>query len=769
MWELRSAVGTGRAFDMVSASPSFADAPLASFVSALFLPGGTWRQRRPWERQKADKLLRRRGSEETGATAGPRGESGPGNEREGAQTEPGGASDEEGHDMTDKSRRRKQEGGEGRSSGKDGRAEEPSKHRGAVARPTTALLTGTTTGEIYCWQGKRCTSRIRAHGHGSVRGLALSPCGRFVASGGADGRVCVWAVADGALVVGAEGGRDLMPVCAFDVAAANPFAFAPGAEAMSEPLGGQERHVSHTLLAVASLDCFVGPVNKDSGDQRSGGDGDGSRPDDILVASLRGGALMQICGLWTAAAAIAGTGAPTTHQTGATIGVQPPALRCLMLLSGHAGPVCAAACCPVRDARVYTLTPAGVLAQWDGVARACVGRLRLAPVPGAIRSAHGTARPRSGSQSASADDAERPSTSSRVDDTCCVAVSFDGGIIAAAAQACGLALASRADAGTGRPLALLRRAHVPPARRDQIAGGAGGAIVTCLAWAPDGGCLAAGTRDGRVALFNAHARASVPPLEGADPDVMRPYAVCEGASARIVSVDWAAGAGAAVMACSAAREMLVFSRATGGQLTEAIPVATAGGGDVPRMEALLPQAVPRAPSLSDHSAWASWSSPVGFAVMGAGADVHHVCASHGRKLLALSAPSGVGIGEDYDGDATSVPPPLRGSASLRHSACLMRFPAVVAGAPRLGFAGHGGRLRTLAFSARDEHLLTAGGSDGTAILWDVVSGVPASGDGGARAGGGADSSGSDLEDDDDIASFIESIDASVADLDLDTL
>ena len=559
MWELTEVAaksGSGTALDLTSKSLSFAGAPLATLVSALFLPGGRPAQRRPWECAK-----RRRHGE---ARASPR-------------------------------------------------------------LATAALLTGTSDGQIYVWQDRRCTRRVQAHSR-HVGGLALSPCGTLLASGSADGSVRCWAVRDGSL---ADGGA----LCELRLSASGV------------PMVGGE-------LGVAAMDCFAGDA------------------EERLIAATAGGAVLCLKGVF-AAARLAPPPRGDDGPADVTAEVTTQAL-----VEGHAASALAVAACPTEEDALYTLTEAGTLAQWDAARCVCVSRVGLAADP---LHAQGAA----------------PG-----DETCCLAVAPDGQRIAAASAASGLVVTLRADPSGKPPLSVATRAAELNTRR----AGEPPQLFCALAWSPSGEALAAGLRDGRVAVYGAGLTLRF---------------VCDGLSARVASIDWARD-GSAFMVSSNASEVVVFDGETGRQCA----LAGDTGG----------------PSLSRHSDWTTWSSAVGFPVMGVGGALvgaSRVRASHGRRLLALCGGGG-------------------GGDAAKYAVQLVRFPSVVAKAPRTSFGGHGGRVRDLAFGVGDRSLVSVGGTDRTAIVWRVE------GD-----DGDAGRSESEASDEDEIVSFVNSIDASLASLDLD--
>ena len=82
----------------------------------------------------------------------------------------------------------------------------------AVNEPAGALLTGMPKGEIYVWKGTAASQIVPAHKpgpevtletgqrtFGGVRCLRLRDDGRVLLSGGADGCIHTWDVADGQL------------------------------------------------------------------------------------------------------------------------------------------------------------------------------------------------------------------------------------------------------------------------------------------------------------------------------------------------------------------------------------------------------------------------------------------------------------------------------------------------------------------------------------------------------------------------------------------
>ncbi|KAG8469443.1 hypothetical protein KFE25_005898 [Diacronema lutheri] len=245
-------------------------------------------------------------------------------------------------------------------------------------------------------------------------------------------------------------------------------------------------------------------------------------------------------------------------------------------------------------------------------------------------------------------------------------------------------------------------ADLAPLSEARAGDGTGAAVA--VACAPSGGMLAVGASR-VVDVFRVDASGRVQGL----------LARCRGSSSAIRTIDWfrsppapsATGASAAadardawavVQASTAARELLFWHAPTGAQVRDPFERADA------RLDS-----------------WHTWTSPIGFAVMGIWADganasgVNRVYRSSDGRLLVTS--------DDQ--------------SHLK----LFNHPCIVEDAPFAGpYFAHASHVPAAVFLAGDAHVASVGGSDRTVMLWRVVPAAHAAlahGDGAAARAGGS--------------------------------
>ncbi|CAG9462117.1 unnamed protein product [Pedinophyceae sp. YPF-701] len=182
--------------------------------------------------------------------------------------------------------------------------------------------------------------------------------------------------------------------------------------------------------------------------------------------------------------------------------------------------------------------------------------------------------------------------------------------------------------------------------------------VSCLAYAPSGRVLAAGSRDGSIALYDARNR-------------HRLLTVCRGHSAAIECMDFSRDSRVLQSNC-ASYEILHWDVLTGRQLTED----------------------------QRDTAWATWTCKLGFPVIGVwpedadGTDVNAVDRDPSGEYVVAA--------DDF------------GNVRLFH------YPCIVEGAGCVKSTGHSAHVLCARFSACGKRVLSVGGRDRAVFQWRLV-------------------------------------------------
>ncbi|XP_051935744.1 echinoderm microtubule-associated protein-like 3 [Hippocampus zosterae] len=187
-----------------------------------------------------------------------------------------------------------------------------------------------------------------------------------------------------------------------------------------------------------------------------------------------------------------------------------------------------------------------------------------------------------------------------------------------------------------------------------------------MRYSPDGSCLAVGSHDNFIYIYNVTENG-------------RRYARfgrCNGHSSFITHLDWSKD-GKYIMSNSGDYEILYWDIAAGCKLLRN------------RFE-------------SKDREWASYTCVLGFHVMGVwlegsdGTDINALCRSHGESMVAVA--------DDFC------------------KVHLFQYPCPKLKAPSHKYEGHGSHVTNVRFTHSDSHLLSMGGKDTCILQWRVVRG-----------------------------------------------